>query len=84
MEAPLAILEFLEYVVGGLVEHPDSVEIDHSCRGEVHFYAIRLHPDDTGRVIGRNGKTISAIRSLVLASGEKHGLQAEVEVVVER
>jgi hypothetical protein len=44
---------------------------------------IRLHPEDSGRIIGRSGKTIQAIRSLVLASAEKHHVRADVEVVRE-
>jgi len=84
MEPTLAIQEFLEYVVGGLIEHPEDAEIVHEEREGKHLYCIHLHPEDSGRVIGRNGKTIRAIRSLVLASAEKHGLNADVEVVRSR
>lgn len=84
MEPVLAIHEFLDYVVGGLVEHPEAVEIDHEEREGGHCYRIFLHPEDSGRVIGRGGKTVGAIRSLVLASAQKHQIRAEVEVVVER
>ncbi len=84
MEPALAIQEFLDYVVGGLVEHPDEVVIERGERDGVHLYRIQLHPDDSGRVIGRGGKTICAIRSLVQASAQKHQIRADVEVVVER
>lgn len=81
MEPTLAIQEFLEYVVRGLAAHSEEIEIGREERDSVHHYQIGLHPEDTGRVIGRNGKTICAIRHLVLASAEKHGLRAEVAVV---
>lgn len=83
MEAAVAIHDFLDYVVAGLVAHPDEVEIVHSQAAGAHLYSIRLHPEDTGRVIGRSGKNILAIRSLVAASAEKHGIRAQVEVAAD-
>ena len=84
MEPTLAIQEFLEYVVCGLIEHPEDSEIVHEESEGKHLYRIHLHPEDSGRVIGRSGRTILAIRSLVLASAEKHGLNADVEVARNR
>ncbi len=47
----------------------------------MNHYLIQLHPDDTGRVIGKSGKTICAIRGLIQASAQKHQIQADVEVI---
>tara|TARA_R110002096_G_scaffold332616_1_gene526649 strand:- start:1256 stop:1522 length:267 start_codon:yes stop_codon:yes gene_type:complete len=80
MEAELAIQEFLEYVVVQLIKHPDHASVVHEKEGERHLYRIRLHPEDAGRVIGRNGKTISAIRSLAIASAQRHGIRVDVEL----
>lgn len=80
MEAPLAIQEFLEYVVAQLIQHPESAGVLHKGEGTRHEYRIRLHPDDVGRVIGKNGSTISAIRSLVSAAAMKNRLKVEVEI----
>ena len=80
MEAQLAIQEFLEYVVAQLIRHPEHASIIHDQKGNRHFYRIRLHPDDAGRVIGRSGKTIDAIRSLAIAAGQKNHLKVEVEL----
>ena len=80
MEPELAIHEFLEYVVVQLIQHPEEAGVIHEKEGERHLYTIRLHPDDAGRVIGRNGKTISAIRSLAIASAQKHGIRVDVEL----
>ncbi len=84
MEPTLAIQEFLEYVVGGLVEHPEEIEIDREERSGVNHYLIQLHPEDTGRVIGKSGKTICAIRSLIQASAQKYQIRADVEVIPTR
>lgn len=80
MEPELAIHEFLEYVVVQLIQHPEEAGVIHEKEGERHLYRIRLHPEDAGRVIGKGGKTISAIRSLAIASAQKHGIRVDVEL----
>ncbi len=80
MEAPLAIQEFLEYVVAQRIDHPESASVLHDLRGNRHEYRIRLHPDDVGRVIGRGGGTISAIRNLAMAAAIKNELKISVEI----
>ncbi|MEM9283021.1 MAG: KH domain-containing protein [Verrucomicrobiota bacterium] len=80
MEAEIAIQEFLEYVVVQLIKHPEGASVIHEKLDERHVYRIRLHPEDAGRVIGKNGKTISAIRSLAIASAQRHGIRVDVEL----
>lgn len=80
MEAGLAVHEFLEYVVVQLIKHPEEASVLHEKDDERHLYKIRLHPDDAGRVIGRNGKTISAIRSLAIASAQLNDIRVDVEL----
>jgi hypothetical protein len=74
---------FLEYVVKGLVQHPDAVSITPVQRDSMTIYELRLHPQDVGQVIGRQGTTIKAIRSLLLAGSAKKGLRCSVEIVEE-
>ena len=80
MEPALAIHEFLEYLVSGLVEHAGDVTVERERRGDTHLFRITVHPLDHARLVGRGGRTIEAIQSLVNASAEKHGLHAEVEM----
>lgn len=75
---------FLEYVVKGLVEHPEAVTITPVMRSGTTVYQLRVHPNDMGRIIGKDGQTINAIRSLVTASSAKRGLRCVVEVVGEK
>jgi predicted RNA-binding protein YlqC (UPF0109 family) len=72
---------FLEYVVKGLVSHPDTVTVTPVPREGTTIYELRLHPDDVGKVIGRQGMTINAIRSLLLAGSAKKGLRCSLEIV---
>jgi len=65
------IKELLEDVVKSLVEFPDSVEIQESQREDGKtMFGIKLNERDLGKVIGRNGRTIKAIRALVHAVSE--------------
>jgi predicted RNA-binding protein YlqC (UPF0109 family) len=72
---------FLEYVVKGLVQHPDAVMVTPVEREGTTVYELRLHPTDVGKIIGRQGMTINAIRSLLLAGS---GLRCTVEIVEEK
>ncbi len=73
--------EFLEYVVKGLVQHPDAVSVTPVERGGATVYELRLDPSDVGKIIGRQGVTINAIRSLLLAGSAKKGIRCSVEIV---
>ncbi|MBI3848988.1 MAG: KH domain-containing protein [Verrucomicrobia bacterium] len=72
---------FLEYVVKGLVNHADAVTVTPVERQGMTIYELRLHPEDVGKVIGRQGMTINAIRSLLLAGSAKKGLRCTLEIV---
>jgi len=72
---------FLEYVVKGLVHHPEAVTVTPVVAQGSTVYELRLHPEDVGKVIGRQGMTINAIRSLLLAGSAKQGLRCSVEIV---
>ena len=72
---------FLEYVVRGLVQHPDEVSVTPVEREGSTIYELRLSPVDVGRVIGRQGVMINAIRSLLLAGSAKRGVRCSLELV---
>lgn len=74
---------FIEYITKAIAEHPEEVNITQIDRGGVTVYQLRLHPEDVGRIIGKNGATINAIRSLAQAGGAKKGIRCAIEVVNE-
>ena len=76
--------EFLEYVVKGLVQHPDAVSVKPVERAGVTIYELRLESSDVGKIIGRQGVTINAIRSLLLAGSAKKGLRCSLEIVEDK
>jgi hypothetical protein len=73
--------EFLGYVVKGLVQHPDAVSVTPVERSGATVYELRLDSSDVGKIIGRQGVTINAIRTLLLAGGAKKGIRCSVEIV---
>ena len=75
---------FLEYIVKGLVEHPEQVTVPPVERAGATIYELRLAPGDVGRIIGRQGATINAIRSLLQAGSAKKGLRCSVEIVEDK
>jgi len=75
---------FLEYVVKGLVQHPDAASVTPVERAGATVYELRLDPSDVGKIIGRQGVTINAIRSLLLAGSAKKGIRCSVEIVEDK
>ncbi|MCI0746674.1 MAG: KH domain-containing protein [Verrucomicrobia subdivision 3 bacterium] len=74
---------FLEYIVKGLVQHPEEATITPVQRNGMTIYELRMSDKDVGRIIGRQGMTINAIRTLLLAGSAKKGLRCAVEIVEE-
>ena len=72
---------FLEYVVKGLVQKPEAVTITPVERDGMTVYELRMDRQDVGKIIGRHGVTINAIRSLLVAGSAKKGLRCSVEIV---
>ena len=75
---------FLEYVVKGLVDRPDAVNVTPVDQKGLTVYELRVHPTDIGKVIGKQGTTIHAIRSLLQVGAAKKGLRCTLEIVEER
>jgi predicted RNA-binding protein YlqC (UPF0109 family) len=76
--------DFVEYVVKGLVQNPEAVTITPVQREGMTVFELRLHPSDVGKIIGRQGMTINAIRSLLLAGSAKKGLRCTLEIVEDK
>ncbi len=57
--------EALEHLVRGLVANPDDVRVSDSDRRRPRTLEVRVHPEDIGKVIGRQGRTASALRTVV-------------------
>jgi uncharacterized protein len=74
------VKELVEYLARALVAQPDSVSVEEETHGGVVEYTIYVDPEDTGKVIGRQGRMIQAIRTLVKAANTKPGRRVLVEI----
>ncbi|MCD6051406.1 MAG: RNA-binding protein domain [Verrucomicrobia bacterium] len=72
---------FLEYLVKGLADKPEEVSVTPVERDGVTIYELRLNQADVGKVIGKQGSTIQAIRALLQVGSAKKGLRCAVEIV---
>jgi predicted RNA-binding protein YlqC (UPF0109 family) len=75
------VKEFLEFVIRQLVDYPDEVMLSEIPNGRMTIFRVQLRQSDVGRVIGRNGATIQAIRALLASSASRHGQRATLEIV---
>lgn len=73
--------EFLEYIVKHLVEFPDNVSIETGERDDKIVFNIRVHENDLGKVIGRKGRTIFALRTLASALSAREGKRTIIEIL---
>ena len=73
--------EFLEYVVKHLVENPDKISIETEEKDDKIVFTIRVYESDLGKVIGRKGRTVYALRTLLSALAAKEHKRAIIEVI---
>jgi len=59
--------EALEHLVRGIVDHPDDVQVTERALRRGDLLEVRVNPEDLGRVIGRNGRTAKALRTVMNA-----------------
>ncbi len=71
----------VRFIVESLVDDVDAVKIDRTDTDEAIAYEITVAPDDVGKVIGRQGRIIKAIRTLARAAGSTDSATVEVEIL---
>jgi len=72
--------EFLDFVIKGLVDHPESVNIKRTVDEMGVLLSLDVHPDDMGKIIGRSGNTAKAIRILLRVVGMKNNARVNLKI----
>lgn len=62
-------MEYLEYILKGLVSHPEDVKIEKTVDPMGVLLSVTLNPEDMGKVIGRNGNTAHSVREIMKVYG---------------
>lgn len=78
---PASLSELVAYIVKSLVDHPEQVAISETQDGDAVTIEVTVAGTDAGRVIGRSGRVINAIRTVVYASAAAQGRTITLEVV---
>jgi predicted RNA-binding protein YlqC (UPF0109 family) len=73
--------ELLEYMAKALVNEPDQVSVEVVEGDRSMILQLRVGPEDVGRVIGKNGRTAQAMRTLIKAAAVREGISAIVEIM---
>jgi hypothetical protein len=71
------LADALEHLVRGIVRHPDDVTVRDKQLRRGSTLEVRVHPEDLGKVIGRNGRTATALRTVVNALAGKAGARID-------
>lgn len=75
------VADLVEYIVCGLVDDEDAVSLDVTDGDEGSLIEVSCAEADAGRIIGRRGRTIKAIRTLARALGQRVGTSVDVEIL---
>ena len=73
--------DLIQYITRLLVEHPDEVRLTEVDGEKTVVFELRCPPEDIGKIIGKSGKTIGAIRTLLATLASKQGRRALLEIV---
>ena len=72
--------DFLEFVVKGIVDHPDDVKVDRKVDEMGVLLSLKVHQQDMGQVVGRQGSTAKAIRTLLRIVGMKNNARVNLKI----
>jgi len=72
--------EFLEFLVKSIVDHPDDVKVDRKVDEMGVLLMLRVNSQDMGQVVGRQGATAKAIRSLLRIVGVKNNARVNLKI----
>ena len=72
---------FIKDVLTPVLDYPEELDVEVKTRDKQLDVFVRARQEDRGRIVGRNGRMISSIRTLCRAAGEKQGMHVNLELV---
>ena len=73
--------EFVAYIVKNLVDHPDNVKMNEVGGAQTMIIELAVEQSDIGKIIGKKGKTINAIRTLLMSVASRNGIRVNLEII---
>lgn len=75
--------DFVAYIVKNLVDNPDKVRINEIGGAQTLILELSVEKADIGKIIGKKGKTINAIRTLLMSVASRNGIRVNLEIIEE-
>ncbi|MCH9611973.1 MAG: hypothetical protein S4CHLAM102_04530 [Chlamydiia bacterium] len=73
--------EFVEYIVKNLVDNPDKVQINEVGGTHTLIIELSVEKSDIGKIIGKKGKTINSIRTLLMSVASRNNVRVNLEII---
>ncbi len=73
--------ELIELIIKGIVDKPDKIEISQVVGEKTLIFEVKVDPDDIGKVIGRQGRNIKSIRTIINAAAQKDNKRVIIEII---
>ena len=73
--------EFLQFVIPLLIDYPEEMAITRHDASKKTTFLLKVRQSDVGKVIGKHGLTIIALRNLLAASAARHGEKAQLDII---
>jgi len=73
--------EFVEQILRALADHPEDIRLAELAGEQTTVFELRCHKEDLGKLIGKSGRTVGAVRVLLSAFAAKNGRRAMLEIV---
>lgn len=77
----MSLAAYVKKVLSDIVDHPDDLRLTEVAGAQSVIFELRCHADDVGKVIGKNGKAIIAVRTLLSLVAARQGKRATLEIV---
>lgn len=73
--------ELIAHIAGSLVDRPEQIALEHQENGDTITIKLKVAREDLGKVIGKQGRTARAMRSLLAAAAIRHGLKTRLDIM---
>jgi len=81
MSASISLKELIEFIARSLVDKPDEVHVDEITGEQTVVLELRVAKEDLGKVIGKQGRTVKAMRAILSAAASKLRKRADLEII---
>lgn len=78
-----SLFDLVDFLARNLVLHPEAVEVKQNVTDQLTTFEVRVHKDDLGRVIGKQGRTAKSLRTVLNAAASRLQQKASLEIIEE-